>query len=166
MYVFVADQYKVSEFVTSVMPSAASAKTVVDLYMKHSMVFTNVPGPACTLSLITLILDSLYMYLILLLDFVTAKIAVCGVPVSDFEAAIGNIIPQLSAVSYDGYFTLYLSILWSSYSKYSCICVWKSVLDSAIRFNICVDPHLVTNAEHLSTCFYDELQSLEHALEL
>jgi hypothetical protein len=37
-------------------------------------------------------------------------------------------------------------------------------VDSAIRFTICVDPLMISNADYLSTCFYDELVELETAL--
>ena len=96
-----------------VLPAAASAKTVLDIYTKHSCVFTNVPGPQ-------------------------TPITIGGARVVDFEAAIGNAIPQLSAVSYDG----------------------------AIRFSVCVDPALVPDAHRLAEFFYDELRALECELGL
>jgi hypothetical protein len=38
-------QLQVDEIASTVLPRQVTSKSLLDLYMKHSMVFTNVPGP-------------------------------------------------------------------------------------------------------------------------
>ena len=71
-------QYKVNELVSHVMPTDVLRQTALDAMSRHSLVFTNVPGP-------------------------DEQIYSMGEPITDFNVPIGNIIPQLSCFSYHGH---------------------------------------------------------------
>lgn len=103
-------QLKVNEIASSVLPNSVSSQTVLDLMTKHSMVFTCVPGP-------------------------TEIVHVAGLPVTNLQVPIGNIIPQLSAFSYGDF----------------------------MRFNYVVDPTLFTDAQKLAEFCWDELKALQRA---
>eukprot|EP00742_Colponemidia_sp_Colp-10_P001485 GILJ01001595.1.p1 GENE.GILJ01001595.1~~GILJ01001595.1.p1 ORF type:complete len:503 (+),score=77.03 GILJ01001595.1:38-1546(+) len=103
-------QYKIQELASAIMPFELQGQTALDVMLKHSVVFTNVPGP-------------------------TSKIYFGGRPVESIYVFLGNVIPQISAFSYNGK----LSVTWV------------------------VDPEVVTDSELLADFFVQELNALTDA---
>eukprot|EP00743_Colponemidia_sp_Colp-15_P003197 GILK01003454.1.p1 GENE.GILK01003454.1~~GILK01003454.1.p1 ORF type:complete len:501 (-),score=63.44 GILK01003454.1:169-1671(-) len=103
-------QYKIQELASAILPFELQGQTALDIMLKHSVVFTNVPGP-------------------------TSTIYFAGRPVESICVFLGNVIPQISAFSYNGK----LSVTWV------------------------VDPEVVTDSELLADFFKQELNALTEA---
>ena len=101
-------QLKVNEIAGALLPSSITSQTVLDLITKHSMVFTNVPGP-------------------------NEEMFWSDQAVTDLQIPIGNIIPQMSAFSYNG----------------------------SMKFSMTIDPNVFTNSEKLNQFYLEEFQAMQ-----
>eukprot|EP00899_Mesostigma_viride_P014116 jgi/Mesvir1/22705/Mv14120-RA.2 len=103
-------QLWLNKFASAVLPRSISSQIIQDLFHAHTLVFTNVPGPA----------EPLY---------------VGGQQVVDMFCLLGNVLPQLSIVSYG----------------------------DQLRLSFVVDPDVVKNPQLFCQLFAKELDNL-HAL--
>ena len=73
-------QLYLQQLAAAVLPTQARKQTALDIMLSHSLVFTNVPGPP-------------------------SQVFLAGKPVRDIMVWIGNLISQVSALSYNGSIT-------------------------------------------------------------
>ena len=87
-------QLTVDELAASVLPRDTMSQSSLELVIKHSLVFTNVPGPG----------ESIFMM---------------GQKITDIQTPIANIIPQMSMLSSDG-FVHFTMVVYVSHDRSSC----------------------------------------------
>jgi hypothetical protein len=76
-------QYYLQVFASKVLPYSVQRQTNLGTILRHSMVYTNLPGPDAT-------------------------VLFCGEPIVQFDIAVMNCLPQMSMFSYNGK----LSVTW------------------------------------------------------
>lgn len=106
-------QMAIQDSLVPLLPYAVSRQTVFDVLSRHSVVFTNVPGPA-------------------------NPVAFAGKEVTDIQMFYGNLITQLSLMSYRG----------------------------TVSGNFCLDGDAIPDAQSLSRLFSNSLVKLAERLDV